>query len=185
MRRALVLAGLGVMTFLSAAATADQPPASELQTIVATQFGPQFTLVQQFPVLVGDFNGDGSEDAVFVANSSGGVQGSSGRFHVSDPSSDYFGVGDPRITSQFASMTPGGPRYLLIIHGNGKDGWRAKEPKERFVLINVAFERISVGRVTRKKKLLDDISVEESDGLNSFVYWNGRGYTWQPGAAQL
>jgi hypothetical protein len=185
MRKALVLVALGFVTLLSASAGTDQPDQSELQTIIATQFGPQFVLLQQFPVLVGDFNGDGSEDAVFVANSRGGVQANSGRFHVSDPSSDYFGIGDPRITSQFASPMPGGARYLLIIHGSGKEGWHSKEPKERFVLINVAFERISLGRVTRKKKLLDDISVEESDGLNSFVFWNGHGYTWHPGAAQL
>ena len=142
-------------------------------------------LLQDFPVLTGDFNGDGSEDAAFVATSRQGMQIGTDRFHVIDPSSEYFGFGDAKITSQFTSPYPGGPRYVLIIHGNGKAGWHAKEPKDRFVLINMAFDHLSVGHVEKKKKAFDDISVEETGILNSFLYWNGHKYKWQPGSANL
>lgn len=180
----LLLASLSIAAFQAQAA--DPPPSSDNQALISEQFGSQFVLVQNFPVLTGDFNGDGSEDAVFVATSKSGLQIDSGtRFRVTDPSSEYFGLGDPRITSQFASQYPGGPRYLLIIHGNGKEGWHAKEPKGRFVLINVAFDRISLSHVAKKKKVFDDISVEETGILSSFLYWDGHKYKWQPGASEL
>lgn len=161
---------------------ADSKQTSELQNIVSTEFGSEFVLLPEFPVLTGDFNGDGSEDVVFAATSKTGLQVVSERFQVFDPSNDYFGIGDPKITSQFASPLPGGPRYLLIIHGAGKEGWHAKEPKARFVLINVVFDRLSIGHVVKKKKIFDDINVDESGILTAFLYWNGHRYKWQPGA---
>jgi len=184
----LVAIAVASLTLSSLAHSATEAqPVSEAQKIVSTQFGSQFVLLQDFPVLVGDFNGDGSEDAVFVATARGGIQMTSDRYHVLDPSNEYFGVGDPKITSQFASQYPGGPRYLLIIHGNGPEGWHAKEPRERFVLINVAFDHISIGHIEKKKKkatkVIDDIGLEETGILNSFLYWNGHRYKWSPGAA--
>ena len=166
--------------------TSQTTAANDVQAVIAQQFGSQFVLAPGFPVLTGDFNGDGSEDAVFVVTSPhGGVQTGTDQFRVIDPSSEYFGLGDVRITSQFVPGTPAPQRYLLIIHGNGKDGWHAKEPKDKFVLINLAFDRLSVGHVQKKKKVFDDISVEETGILNSFLFWNGKRYKWQPGAADL
>lgn len=170
---------------ISQVAMNQAPENNDIQAVINEQFGPQFVLLPNFPVLTGDFNGDGSEDAAFAVSSHGGVQMGTDRFHVIDPSSEYFGIGDAKITSQFTSPYPGGARYLLIIHGSGKEGWHAKEPKDRFVLINLSFDRLSVGHVVKKKKVFDDISVEESGILNSFLFWNGHRYKWQPGAADL
>ena len=171
---------------LGAQTSPNAAPQSELQAIISAQFGPQFVLLQNFPILTGDFNNDGSQDAVFVASVKGGLQGESGRFRLLDPSNEYFGVGDPKITQQFASPYPDGHRYVLIIHGSGKEGWRAKEPTEKFVLINLAFDRLSVGHMMmKKKKVVDDIGLEETGILNSFLYWNGRLYKWQPGASEM
>src|SRR5438094_684934 len=120
---------------------------NEVQAIISAQFGPQFVLADAFPILTGDFNGDGVEDIAVVVTSHDALQTDSSRFRVIDPASEYFGIGDPKITSQFASQYPGGSRYLLIIHGVGKEAWRVKEPKERFVVINVSFDRISIGHM--------------------------------------
>ena len=186
MKKAFWFTALACFALLQGQALAGTAqPSSELQAVVNAQFGPQFVLLQNYPVLTGDFNGDGIEDAVFVVTSHGGLQVNSGQFKVLDPSSDYFGLGDAHITSQFASGNPDGPHYILIIHGSGPEAWRAKEPKDRFVLINVTFDRIGLGRMTRRKKIFDDISVEETGVLSSFVYWDGRKYKWQPGAAEL
>src|SRR3954462_10286889 len=166
MKRMIVAALAGFTMFAFADAGSVAPPASELQAIVAEQFGSQFVLMQKFPLLTGDFNGDGAEDALFVATSKGGFQGTSERYRVFDPSSEYFGIGDPKITARFASPYADGPRYLLIIHGNGKEGWHAKEPKARFLLINVSFDKLSVGHIERNKKVFDHIGVEETGILN-------------------
>ena len=184
-RIAVSIAVLSFCVTLLASPAPEASSTNEVQAIISAQFGPQFVIAQSFPILTGDFNGDGIEDAAFVVTSRGALQTDSTRFRVLDPSSDYFGVGDPKITSQFASQYPGGSRYLLIIHGIGKEAWRVKEPKERFVLINVNFDHISVGHIEKKKKVMDDIDLEESGILSSFLYWNGHSYKWQPGATQM
>ena len=181
--RLTVLLLLSVSAWSQAAPAADK--SADLQAVISAQFGPQFVLMPEFPILTGDFNGDGVEDVLFVASLHGGLQAESKQFKVLDPSSSYFGLGDPKITSQFASKYPGGKRYLLILHGSGKEAWHTKELKDRFVLINLAFDHLSVGHVMRKKKIIDDIGVEETGILNSFLYWNGRKYEWQPGASEL
>src|ERR1700756_3222769 len=166
---AVSFAVLGLCITL-AAHRAEAPSANDMQAIISAQFGSEFILAQSFPVLTGDFNGDGVEDIAFVVTSHGAIQTDSSRFRVLDSSSEYFGIGDPKITSQFASQYPGGSRYLLIIHGVGKDAWRVKEPKERFVLINMNFDRISVGHLAKKRKTMDDINLEETGILSSFLY---------------
>ena len=185
MQRCVLPLALLVSFGLFAQATPEAKLTSESQQVVTAQFGSHFQVLPDFPVLTGDFNGDGFEDAVFVATSHGGFQAESGQFRVLDPSSSYFGLGDPKITAQFSSKYPGGPRYLLIIHGSGKEGWHAKEPKDRFVVINLAFDHLSVGHFKRKKKIFNDIGIEETGILNSFLYWNGHRYEWQPGASEL
>jgi len=184
-RTAVSIAVLSFCVTLLAHPAPEAASTDDVQALISTQFGPQFVLAKSFPVLTGDFNGDGIEDVAFVVTSHGALQTDSSRFRVIDPSSEYFGIGDPKITSQFAAQYPGGSRYLLIIHGMGKEAWRVKEPKERFVLINVNFDRISVGHMEKKKKVMDDIDLEETGVLSSFLYWNGRRYKWQPGATEM
>ncbi|MBV9436733.1 MAG: hypothetical protein JOZ44_11810 [Acidobacteria bacterium] len=182
--RLLSISLVGLLPLLSLAQTTvdTKTPNKEIQAIIDSQFGSQFVLAQGFPVLTGDFNGDGSEDVLLVVTSRDSIQVANERYHVLDPSSEYFGYEDPKITSQFASQYPGDPRYVLIIHGEGKDGWHAKEPKDRFVLINMTFDKLSIGHVLKKKKVFDDINLQETGVLNSFLYWNGKRYKWQPGA---
>ena len=185
-RIAVSFAVLSLCITLFAHSASETPNANDIQAIISEQFGSEFNPSPTFPVLTGDFNGDGVEDVAFVVTAKGLLHTDSSRFRVIDPSSEYFGIGDPKVTSQFASQYPGGSRYLLIIHGLGKDAWRVKEPKERFVVINISFDRVSVGHVAKKKKkAMDDINLEESGILSSFLYWNGHRYKWQPGATQM
>ncbi|HET9743618.1 MAG TPA: hypothetical protein VFQ00_12770 [Terriglobales bacterium] len=163
---------------------AETPSASDAQAVVNAQFGSQFKLIPGISVLVGDFNGDGIPDAAFAVKSDKGVQIHTDQYKVLDPSDEYFGYSDPEVTSTFVSQYPTGPRYLLILHGSGKDGWHAKNPTAKFVLINVVFDRISVGRITHKKHSYDDIDVQQTGVLDAFIWWNGKKYKWQPGAAQ-
>ena len=184
-RIAVSFAVLSFCVTLFAQPASEAPTANDMQAIISAQFGSEFVLLQKFPVLTGDFNGDGIEDVAVVVTSRDALQTDTSRFRVIDPSSEYFGLGDPKITSQFASQYPGGSRYLLIIHGVGKEAWRVKEPKECFVLINLSFDRIALGHFAKKKKMMDDINLEETGVLSSFLYWNGHRYMWQPGATQM
>ncbi len=165
------------------AQSAPAPAPADLQPAISSQIGDGFTVAPAFPVLTGDFNADGVQDLVVVVTSKDAIQAKSSRYTVLDPESDFFGIGDVSISTQFANPYPGGRKYLLVIHGSGKDGWRSAQPKDRFLLINVPFDRVSIGHLRRKKHEVDDIAIEETGVLNAFLYWNGHKYKWQPGAA--
>src|SRR5205807_1251574 len=75
-------------------------------------------------------------------------------FRALDPYDEFFGVGDPKITSQFGAIDPEHKGLvLLIIHGAGADGWRAETPKAKFVIINLPFKQVAVKHVQIKQKL--------------------------------
>jgi hypothetical protein len=155
---------------LATSALAQQPKAQEL---AAREFGPSFTVDAAFAPLFGDLDGDGQEDAVLVATSKSPL-GDEAEFHYRaiDPYDSYFGWGDPKTTVQFSQTNAGPARYVLIIHD-----WRA--PKQKFVIVNLPFERLSLGRISRKKKSYNSIHAEESGGLSAEVFWDGRKYKWE------
>ncbi len=151
------------------------PSSEQLKQLVAREFGPTFEVLDFAPLLM-DIDADGREDAVIIATSKNPLL-DAGELHfkVVDPYDDYFGLGDPKITAGFSPTNPGPPRYLLVVHA-----WREATPKAKFVLINVPFEKLTAGRVLRRKKPIAAISAEEPGGITSAVYWDGKKYKWQP-----
>ena len=154
----------------------------DIQELIAKQFGPEFTVIgpPQFDV---DMNGDGIPDAVIVARSKDPLLGE-GEFHykVVDPCGDYFGYGNPKITLQFAIQADPAQAHtvLLIIHGAGKDGWRASVPQAKFVIANVPYQKLSFKRATLKKKVVTTIITEDTNEIEAAVYWSGKKYKWEP-----
>lgn len=186
MRGLKITALLGVL--LAAGAAQQAPPPARvippaLIELVKKQFGPAYTVVDDFtPVLLtGDLNGDGVEDAVIVGRSKNPlVNAKEFSYRVLDPHHAYFGFGDPKETYQFNMRDPQRDRFLLVIHGAGEQGWRSANPKEKFVLINIPFDRLAIGRILMKKKVIQAISAEETSILTSAVYWDGKKYKWEP-----
>lgn len=150
------------------------PESNAIQQLVAREFGPSFSLVQGFPVLKGDLEGAGKEEDVVIVATSKDPMIDQGQFHykVADPYDSFFGFGDPSVTSKFAADTTV-PRMLLVVHD-----WKA--PKAKFVLINVPFQKLSITRASIKKKTLIVIKAEEPSE-QSYVYWAGKKYKWEPG----
>jgi len=71
---------------------------------------------------------------------------------------------------------------VLVIHGSGKEGWRAEKPKAKFVIINLSFDRVTLSGASLKKKPVAAMRVEESDGVSSLIFWDGKKYKYAPGA---
>lgn len=181
------------------AAPANVP--GDLQDVVKKQFGASFlvalnpgtvmmTHIKQdddmpwTPFMTGDVNGDGIEDAIIVARSKDALGGEAQyNYKVLDPMNQYFGWGNPKVTSTFATDDPVHNTLVLVIHGAGKEGWRAEKPAAKFVLINLRFDRLSLSGATYKKKAVAAVRVEESDGIASLVFWDGKKYKYLPGAA--
>ena len=190
----------------SSASTAPISPA-ELTALVQKQFGKGFEIVTEppmskiggakvisdeaasqpwSPLLIGDFDGDGVEDAVIIArNKNALIESDAYNYKVSDPYDEHFGYGTASVTMDFNAHDPVHNLDLLIIHGSGKEGWRAEKPKAKYVIINVPFELASVARATLKKKAVDAIRVEESDTISSLIFWDGKKYRYLPGGGTL
>src|SRR5579863_9732249 len=179
--------------------TAGEPKA--LQELVAKQFGPDFEVVMKSPMaaipgahltdaapltwqplLTGDLDGDGVQDAVIVARNKNPMIGATAYgYKVVDAYNEYYGYGNPQVTVDMNNDDPIHNLLLLVIHGQGKDAWHAEQPKAKYVLINVPFEAVSLSRSTLKKKTLDAIRVEESDTVSSLVFFDGKRYRYLPG----
>jgi hypothetical protein len=171
----------------AAAATPASPDAAQLEALIKQQFGSTFTLPEKFSPLAmaADFDGDGVEDLAIVANSKDPIPDSYAfKYQVADPYHAYFGMGNPRFTAGF-SNDPGHNHDLLIIFGAGKEAWRAATPKAKFVLINVPFDSVEVGRmlVSKKKPPIFIIKVLEARIMDSALWWDAKKkrWKWEPG----
>ena len=60
--------------------------------------------------------------------------------------------------------------------------WRA--PRQKFVIVNLPFEKLSVSRVLVKKKVLQAIHADEAGGSRSNLYWDGKKWRWQEGGIE-
>lgn len=154
-----------------------QAPASALGdagAYVRAQFGPLFRLLPNYPALIGDLDGDGTDDLILIATAKDPlIDQAEFHFKTIDPYNGFFGWSDPKDTLQFATAE-GDPRFLLIIHN-----WRSATPKAKFVVINLQFERLSLGRyMTKKKKVVPAVELEDRTGLTSKLFWDGKQWKW-------
>ena len=171
-----------------------QSPAKTSATAVSSdfiqkQFGATCSLMAGPPTYTADLDGDGTEDAVIVAKCTNPlIDETENNFKVIDPYNSFFGYGDTKATSQFASEDPlARGRVLLIIHGAGADAWRSATPKAKFVIINLPFRQIAVRKLMVKKKPVMAIYAEETsaDQMTSAIFWDGKKYRYQPLGAGL
>ncbi|HXM59778.1 MAG TPA: hypothetical protein VN950_02910, partial [Terriglobales bacterium] len=104
-------------------------------------------------------------------------------FTVNDPYDSFMGYSDIKVTSTFASDEPERRGVsLLIVHGTGKDAWRAETPKAKFLLINLPFKTLTVKRLALKKKTVLGIYMEEQgegENTSSVLFWDGKKYRYQ------
>lgn len=179
----IMLAPLGLMASLAAAAAFAAPQASPVQPdlvrdTILRNFGSHFTAVAKFQPMVGDFDGDGAEDLAVVATSDNPVLDEGAYdYKFIDPYDSFFGYGDAKTMMSF-KMDPGQPAILvLIVHD-----WRAAHPKAKFVVVNLPFVEIAVGsgRLGKKKKMkiVATLFTKDSTGVQAEVFWDGRRYRW-------
>ena len=174
-----------------------QPPA-DLAEVIKKQFGSCFELATErstikvnylhpkegglpwVTFLTADLDGDGVEDAIIVARCKTPLADQiTHNYRVIDPYYSMHGYGDPKITVQFNSADPYRQNLVLVIHGAGKEAWRAATPKAKFVIINLPFDSLSLTQVTLRKRVIPALSlVEEEQEVSSAVFWDGKKYRW-------
>jgi hypothetical protein len=181
-----------------------QPP-PDLAELVKQQFGPCFEIANErsavkvnylhpYPsketswvtFLAADLDGDGVEDAVIVARCKTPLAGEvSHNYKVIDPYYTNYGYGNPKVTAQFNAADPNRQNLVLVIHGSGKEAWRASAPKAKFVIINLPFDSLSLSQITYRKHAVTALSlIEAEQDLSSAVFWDGKKYRWSDTANQ-
>lgn len=148
------------------------------------QFGDNCSLLQGPPQFVADLDGDGVDDLVIAARCKNPMADQAEySFTVADPYDSFMGYSDIKVTSTFASDEPERRGVsLLIVHGVGKDAWRADAPKAKFLLINLPFKTLTVKRLALKKKTVLGIYMEEQgegENTSSVLFWDGKKYRYQ------
>ncbi len=150
---------------------------------VTQAFGSNCVLVGM-PALEGDFNDDGVQDIVIPARcTSPMMDEGENQYKVVDPYDAFFGFGNPKLTTQFASTDLEHRGYsLLIIHGAGPQAWRSPNPAAKFMIVNTPFKQIYVKRLKLRRKLHTAIFMDETgeSGMASVIFWDGRKYRYQP-----
>ena len=160
---------------------------AQLAALVKKQFGATFKLPAKFPtpLITADFDGDGVEDVAIVASSKEPLPDSFAfKYEVSDPYHAFFGFGNPKIMSSMSADAEHS-HDVLVIFGSGKEAWHAATPKAKFVLINVPFDSLEVGRmlISKKKPPIFIIKALETQVMSSAVWYDAKKkkWKWEPG----
>lgn len=177
---------LGAVVFLFSAVGWGQQPAdapaaaapssAEVTALVTREFGPDFIPVANIPPMTGDFSRRGTEDLAIVATCKGSPLGMSEKMHykLEDPYGKYFGFGNPAVSTQFNTEEPSRRRHILIVHN-----WRGNPIGQKFVLINIPFDRIKLGAMLLRKRTVQVIETEDEIGVQAALYWDGHRYRWE------
>jgi hypothetical protein len=179
------------LVFLAAATWGEDPasakPAKITNDFIQKEFGASCALVEGFAPMFADMDGDGVEDLVVAAHCTNPMTDQAEHnFAVLDPYYDFFGYGDPKITSSFITDDPKNKGLVvLIIHGRGSEAWYS--PKAKFVLINLAFKQVTVKKMMiKKRKAMAIYTVETGAEQNvAAIFWDGKKYKYSPMGSTL
>ena len=148
------------------------------------------------PFIVGDFNGDDSEDIAVVVRPTKGalpkLNSEYANWIVEDPQKAA-----PPAQDTSARQSPGAPEtikvqqddlLLLILHGYRRAGWHDPLSRQTFLLRNAVGEEMraqSLGEAAKaaggkgaQSQARGDVIRERLKGQDGFLYWAGARYAW-------
>ena len=142
--------------------------------------------------VVGDFNGDGSEDLAVAVKPNEGmlieINSELANWIFEDPQKVAIPGTAPTSRSsanQIPAQAEKGDSLLAIIHGYGQKGWRNPEARQTYLLKNGAgvamktrtFETLRNGK-EKLPPLRGDAIAQTIGGKSGFIFWTGAKYAW-------
>jgi len=167
-----------------------QPTEAELRDAVKRTYEDVVSIdtARPNPFIVGDFNGDNSEDVAVVVKA--------GKGKLSELNSEYANwiledvhedQPPDRKNRHLRPSISGNDVLLAVIHGHERDGWRNAMARQTYLLKNAVgepFEKQSPKQMSTSSKSLPvlkgDVIREKLDGTSGIIFWTGARYAWHP-----
>jgi hypothetical protein len=159
------------------------PTEADLRAAVKRNYEDVVTVddSRSMQVMVGDFNGDRSEDIAVVVKPR----------KLSDLNSEYVNwiLEDPHHLRQASMNVRKDELLLAVIHGHKGEGWRHEFARQTYLLKNAVgtdLETMSMKQLKNsgESKLLPalkgDVIREKLNGSGGIIYWTGGKYAWHP-----
>src|ERR1700675_943095 len=189
MRKVSLLLAFGVAMLIPAFGQGSAAARKVDNEFVQQQFGREFTMLPELAPVFGDLDGDGVEDVVIAARCKNPMLDEAQHsYTVIDPYYDFYGFGDPKVTTTFKEPDPARRGLaVLIIHGGGPDGWRSATPKEKYGIVNLPYRTISVRKMKLRKRTIEAVYIEEAGEFNesSALFFDGRKFRYVPMGGEM
>jgi hypothetical protein len=144
--------------------------------------------------IVGDFNGDESEDLAVIARPAPGklpdVNSELSNWTIQDADKAMIPSAAKKVVIPLNGARPtvaNGEEVLAIIHGFGPSGWRGPDARQAYIVKHAAADfrgtAPSVGqRAIRAMKLPVETEIikEIRNNKKGFLFWTGGVYAWHP-----
>lgn len=163
--------------------SAPPPTEAELRAVIRKNYEDAVTIDESRPTpfMIGDFNGDNSEDIAVVVKPQ----------KLSDLNSEYVNwiLEDPHHLQQAAMNVRKDDVLLAVIHGHDREGWRHDFARQTYLLKNAVgtdLEMMSIKqlRSSGESRLLPslrgDVIREKLKDSGGIIYWTGGKYAWHP-----
>ena len=176
------------------------PQESEIRDAVARTYNDAVVFdPKNSQAVVGDFNGDGSDDIAVAVRPAAGkleeINSEMANWILEDPR--QVAAPDPRKFDPHQGVqtldppkerprVAAGDRLLAVIHGYKEQGWRNPDARQTYLLKNAAgIELKPESRLaaradaqTKTPRLLGDVIRERLGDEQGFLYWTGARYGW-------
>ena len=157
---------------------APKPSEGEVRKAIVRNYENVVTIDNSLPTpfLVGDFNGDKSEDIAIVVKPAGAK--------LAELNSEYVNwiLEDPRQTKRPTINRD--DLLLAVIHGVDREGWRNQVARQTYLLKNAVGNEFATqpGRELNKTlpRIRGDVIREKLDGTAGIIFWTGGRYAWHP-----
>lgn len=171
------------------------PTTAEIQQAMQRVFGNAVTFsTQPQKFLVGDFNGDGSEDLAIVAHPKeaklADINSDFANWTVQDAEQAMIPTGKQTVIRLEKPVLPkiaAGEQVLAIIHGYGAKGWRDADARQAYLVKHAAGMLEGTEPSVSEKAIRAMHLPVETDLIRAtrsnkpgFVFWTGGMYAWHP-----
>jgi hypothetical protein len=171
------------------------PTQAEVEAALHRVFGDNLVAItSKSPFfIVGDFNGDESEDVALIARPAPGklqdVNSELSNWTIQD-ADRALGPMDKKVVIAAKEERPAvakGEEVLAIIHGVGAKGWRDSDARQAYIVKHAAATLLGTAPSISQKAIRimhlpfpTDIIKQVRNNKKGFLFWTGGVYAWHP-----